>query len=290
MKSPVNAGLHEVFARDFVTVRKYPEVGRMIICHHKGLTRLPGFENKAYDRAAVDLVADDRFSFVTWEDLEGEQTRLPLEEPPKKAASRKDESVSRSLRRIRQRSRDILYSTRFSWWVTVTVDKEKCDRYRYDEVYQKMFRETIKTYNKGKRSDRQLKYFFVPEQHADGAIHLHGFLKGVARKDIRRNEHGYLEVGFIRETLGFMNMQSLRTVNKEEYGKTVGYALKYVEKAMGWLPPNCHAYFCSQGLKRGKIIRTVYTDEIEAYMNSADYVFENEYCRVAYLTVQQGSV
>ena len=62
------------------------------------------------------------------------------------------------------------------------------------------------------------------------------------------------------------------------------YVLKYVTKSFEGLPPGVHSYYCSQGLPRGEIIQKTYDDSVEALINSADYVYENDYVKKAYLS------
>ena len=81
-----------------------------------------------------------------------------------------------------------------------------------------------------------------------------------------------------------MNMKSLKGLSADDYGRTVGYILKYIEKAVETLPAFAHASYCSTGLSRGEVTKCFYGDETEALVNSADFVTENEYVKKAYLS------
>lgn len=291
-KIPLLTDKNEVFVKDFVTVEIYNVVGFVVVTWHKKLVRRPGYSeftnsDKMDDilflyRGELDFAAP---GFFTGEQLSlnprpsslpyvGEKKRIRLNEPDR----------ARQLRRIRKTSRSIAYGSRWAWYVTLTVSPELCDRYSFDDIYRRVFRDIIYRYNHGARSDRRLLYFFVPEFHKDGAIHLHGLLKNVRRESLRRNENGYLEIADFRNHLGFMNIQSLSKASRDGYKKTVDYVLKYVTKSFEHLPPGVHSYYCSKGLPRGEVIQKTYDESIEALINSADYVYENDYVKKAFLS------
>lgn len=82
------------------------------------------------------------------------------------------ESLDRSVRRARARIRELCMANRFDMFVTLTLDKDKIDRYDSAAIVRKM----------GQWADNQvrrhgLKYCLVPELHKDGAVHFHGFLQ-----------------------------------------------------------------------------------------------------------------
>lgn len=84
---------------------------------------------------------------------------------------RRGESVRRSIRRAKSRIREICMANRFDMFVTLTLDKEKIDRYDPAVIVQKMGQWAD---NQVRRHD--MKYCLVPELHKDGAVHFHGFL------------------------------------------------------------------------------------------------------------------
>ena len=291
-KIPLLTDKNEVFVKDFVSIEKYVAVGFMIVTHHKKLVCRAGYSeftnsDKMDDvlflyRGELDYSARGYFT--------GEQLSLsprPLSvlcADEKKEARLNEPDRARQFRRIRSKSRSIAYGSRWAWYVTLTVSPSLCDRYSFDDIYRRVFRDIIYRYNHGMRSDRRLLYFFVPEFHKDGAIHLHGLLKNVRRESLRRNEHGYLEIADFRERLGFMNIQSLSKSSREDYKRTVDYVLKYVTKNFEELPPGVHSYYCSKGLPRGEITQKIYDDSVECLINSADYVYENDYVKKAFLS------
>lgn len=290
-KIPLLTEKNEVFVKDFVSIEKYYSVGLVVVTWHKKLVRRAGYSEFTNSDRMDDILFlyRDKINYQLDGYFTGEQLTISprsLLVPytvEKKQIRSNEPDRARQLRRIRQRSRSIVYGSRWAWYVTLTVSSDLCDRYSLDDIYNRVFRDCIYRYNQGVRSERRLLYFFVPEFHKDGAIHLHGLLKNVRRDTLRRNEHGYLEIADFRDKLGFMNIQSLSKSSRDDYNKTVSYILKYITKSFERLPSGAHAYYCSKGLPRGEITKKIYDENVEALINSADYIFENDYVKKAYL-------
>lgn len=83
------------------------------------------------------------------------------------------ESRSNNLYASRNKVFDIAYMNDFQLFVTLTLDKERIDRYNRSEIKAK-----FKTWLKNKVARNNLKYLFIPEEHKDGAIHMHGLISG----------------------------------------------------------------------------------------------------------------
>lgn len=78
-------------------------------------------------------------------------------------------NVQRAARRSRKTLRDLARSNDWKFFVTLTLDQEKVDRYDFDAVW-KHLRHWL-----GNNVRRHgLTYILVPEHHKDGAIHFHG--------------------------------------------------------------------------------------------------------------------
>lgn len=78
------------------------------------------------------------------------------------------DSLARSKRRARNAVFDLAMATDFEYFVTLTVDPNKLDRYDHEEV----FRHLHDWLDNHVRRDG-LAYVLVPELHKDGAIHFH---------------------------------------------------------------------------------------------------------------------
>ncbi len=86
------------------------------------------------------------------------------------AAACRAVAVRRSVRRARKAVRDLARSNDWAYFVTLTLDPEKVDRYSFDAVW-KHLRHWL-----GNAVRRKgLAYVLVPEHHKDGALHFHGF-------------------------------------------------------------------------------------------------------------------
>lgn len=103
----------------------------------------------------------------------------PEAEPAEEAEGRGDqdaaqpspESLARAKRRARAALIDLARSNDFSWFVTLTLDASRVDRYDAAQVIRKL---NIWLSNQVAR--RGLCYVLVPEHHKDGAIHFHGLI------------------------------------------------------------------------------------------------------------------
>ncbi|NLZ55007.1 MAG: hypothetical protein GX892_18040, partial [Thermoanaerobacteraceae bacterium] len=88
------------------------------------------------------------------------------------------ESISRS------RSTIFEYSmcNEFEYFVTLTLDKKKYDRYDLD-AYIKDLGQYIRNLRRKYKADIQ--YLLIPELHKDGAWHLHGLIKNLPSDDLK---------------------------------------------------------------------------------------------------------
>lgn len=99
----------------------------------------------------------------------------PRDTLPKGDRSRRPESGQcsgdRAMRRARAQVRDIALCTPFKYFVTLTLDAAKIDRYDMAAITRKL---NVWADNQVRR--RGLAYVLVPERHKDGAVHFHGFV------------------------------------------------------------------------------------------------------------------
>lgn len=168
----------------------------------------------------------------------------------RKATERKEpptkDNVLRAVRRAKAKMRDYCYSTPFKWFVTLTLDRAKIDRYDVPEIVRKMNQwcsDQVKRHG--------LTYVLVPELHRDGAVHFHGFFNDVleavdsgtvipaaggrpivpqspAHRDKLLQDGGHIVYNLPAWKLGFTTAIALYG----DYRKAVGYVLKYVGKAL----------------------------------------------------------
>ena len=119
---------------------------------------------KTYPDGTVQILACDRAIFGAngWEDMD----------PPKVKGTRGKGrgDLLRSVRRARAQVRDLALCTPFRYFVTLTLDGGKVDRYDMAAITKKL---RVWADNRVRREG--LAYVLVPELHKDGAVHFHGF-------------------------------------------------------------------------------------------------------------------
>jgi len=81
------------------------------------------------------------------------------------------ENLSRAARRAAAKVRDLALSNSFRWFVTLTLDPAKVDRYDVQQVTKK-----LNTFLDNLVRRHGAAYVLVPELHKDGAIHFHGLV------------------------------------------------------------------------------------------------------------------
>ena len=131
-----------------------------------------------YPSGDVDILcaAERIFRPSGWEAAEdfsrrGRNGHAPAKrEKGKKSAG---EDRLRSMRRARAKLRRLALSNEFDWFVTLTLDKERVDRYDPKAIMQRMNRWLDNMVRR-----HGLRYVLVPERHKDGAFHFHGFFAG----------------------------------------------------------------------------------------------------------------
>lgn len=148
-------------------VRILPDGNVKVTAFRKGVYREKGFEKlEFFSRYEEELNARPLGYF------DDEKLRKLAEKDLLQIA----EGVTRAdnLKRARDKVFEIASANKWDWMITLTLDKEKIDRYNPEEVQRlvsKWFDNNVQR--------RGLKYLIVPEEHEDGAIHFHGLCNDV---------------------------------------------------------------------------------------------------------------
>ena len=152
--------------------------------------------------------------------------------------------TDRARRRAAARVHDYAMCNDFKYFVTLTLNKEKIDRYDVKKVVQTMNRWLD---NRVRRNG--LKYVLVPELHADGAVHFHGFFndalcavdsgtiscsgdkkphrpKNLDEKLKWLSDGGHIVYNLPDWTYGFTTAIELYG----SYAASIGYVCKYIRK------------------------------------------------------------
>lgn len=81
-----------------------------------------------------------------------------------------EDGQDRAIRRAKAQVRDLALCTPFRWFVTLTLDASRVDRYDMAEITRH-----LNHWLDNQVRRRGLAYVLVPERHKDGAVHFHGF-------------------------------------------------------------------------------------------------------------------
>lgn len=167
------------------------------------------------------------------------------------------EKLSNNLSRAKRMVKEYAVCNPWDYWCTFTIDPAKYDRHNLD-AYNKDFKEFLHNYNRRAPEEYKVKYLLVPEQHEDGAWHMHGFIKGIKPKDLYINQYGYLTWKQYEQKFGFISMDKVKDLDRAS-----SYILKYMTKDQdrNVSEMNKHFYYASNGLDKA----------VELYRGQAEY-------------------
>lgn len=140
--------------------------------------------------------------------------------------TKSDEPITRddSIKRAKDKIFDICFINSGLWthFVTLTLSKEKIDRYDKKEI-NKRFKYWLN--NMVKRYD--FNYIFIPEYHKDGAIHFHGLVSGNLKFTyVKLDKKGRKVYNLDNWTLGFSTAIEL----DNNHTAISAYITKYITK------------------------------------------------------------
>ena len=194
--------------------------------------------------------------------------RLPLYPMPKvdreEEASESDSEgkLSQAYSRARSVVQQLGLCNDWDYFITLTIDKTKWDRYNLEPFY-KAFAQWVRDYRKAYCCS--IEYMLVPEKHEDGAWHMHGFINGIPEDHLTpfvpgihpQNliDKGYLNWGRYSEKFGFCSLGKILDPVACAF-----YISKYVTKAFdrGVSRYGAHLYYASIGLKRAVRFADIY--------------------------------
>lgn len=170
-----------------------------------------------------------------------------------------------NLARARSSIRELALCNPWEYFVTLTLNPDKQDRFSLDGFVRDL---GVWIGNYNKKYGVHLKYLLVPEQHKNGAWHMHGLLHDVSPQSVTRNSHGYLDMPYYANRFGFISLDPIRNQNK-----CSSYITKYVTKDTGkGVAVSKHLFYHSRGLEKAEemAVWDVASLPIEAWQN--DYV------------------
>ena len=177
-----------------------------------------------YPGGIQDIVASSApdFGAKGWE-KSGADTSKCKQKHERKSADPKGEDLERSMRRARGKLRRLALANDFRWFVTLTIDPEKCDSFDGAAVVRK-----LNAWCSNMVQRKGLRYILVPERHKSGRIHFHGFFNDCLEvvDSGHTDKQGHPIYNLPQWALGFTTAIELY----DDYVKAVGYVCKYVGK------------------------------------------------------------
>lgn len=161
--------------------------------------------------------------------------------PRQKGKKSEGEDRLRSMRRARAKLRRLALANEFDWFVTLTLDPKKVDRFDAAAIMK-----TVNRWLDNMVRRHGLRYILVPEQHRDGAYHFHGFFAGEveATPSGHHDPQGHEYYNLPQWTLGFTTAVRLYGT----YSAAVAYCCKYIGKQDGQRPMG-RWYYSGGGLE-----------------------------------------
>ena len=226
-----------------------------------------------YDRLA-DFYEENltaKLPFELWgkydEGFYASENRKKKKEAFKPVKSSPEERLEKSISRAKSRVLELALCNEFRWFCTFTQSEELRDRFDL-KAFRKDFAMFVRNENRGR--EEKIKYLLIPEQHKDGAWHMHGLLMGLTDDDLFPNEHGWLDWGRYRRKFGFFSCSEIK--DKSSCSK---YITKYITKDFAGKNRAAfgHLFFASQGLKGKEVLPWDYLTRCPV----EDFDFQNEY-------------
>ena len=204
-----------------------------------------------------------------------------------KLSAGNEEKLQNNLSRAKKTIHELALCNKWEWFVTLTLDKQKYDRYDLAK-YIKDFGQFIRDYKK--KTNNAVKYLLVPEHHKDGAWHLHGLIMGLPVECLHEFSISEKLPKRIRERV--VSGKSVYTF--PEYACKFGYSVfeaidsheaislymtKYITKDFmsSITELNAHSFYSSKGLVRSEVVHS----DLMAYgFTDGEADYKNEHCSV----------
>lgn len=159
------------------------------------------------------------------------------------------EKLEESIIRSKSRVFELAICNDWTYFITLTIDKNKYNRYDLKK-YHKDLSQWLRNYKKKFVID--IKYLLIPEQHKNGAWHMHGFISGLPLDHLCINNYGYYDWFSYKKKFGYCSLDFIHDKTKAS-----SYVTKYITKDLSNTVKelNANLYYCSQGLERAKTIK-----------------------------------
>ena len=205
-----------------------------------------------------------------------------------------NERFSNSISRSKSRIFELAMCNEFNFFCTFTQDQNLRDRFDLKE-FRKDFAQLVRNINRSRGENEKIKYLLIPEQHKNGAWHMHGLLAGLKETDLRKFtlseklpyrirkqiEKGVEIYDWTRYRKAFGYFTCTKIEDKTACSK---YITKYISKDLQKTVRDSgeHLFFASQGLKgREAVVKNCFD---KCPVNEWD--FENEFIKVKEIKVR----
>ncbi|MCL1820798.1 MAG: hypothetical protein FWG36_09100 [Oscillospiraceae bacterium] len=236
---------------------------------------------KEYRNDYYRIVLHSKLRRAGYEDIDGDNDKS---DKGKKNTADNGFKLDASISRTRSKIFELAMCNDWDYMVNFTLNKELHNRNDLKNYKNKLCT-WIKNYNRLNETD--IKYLLIPEQHFDGAWHMHGLMMGLPIEhltEFRKDEKLPIKI-LIKVT------QGIKVYNWKKYAKAFGYNViepimnaesvaKYITKYISKdllktrIDLNDHLFYCSHGLKRSKVI---YKGSLS---KTFEPDFENEYVKI----------
>lgn len=194
---------------------------------------------------------------------------------------------SASISRSKSRVFELAMCNEFQHFCTFTQNDDLRDRFDITK-FRKDFSMFVRNQNRGR--EIPIKYLLIPEQHANGAWHMHGLLQGLTDSDLReftlKEKLPYKIINQLKNGKKIYNWDKYQsrfgyfTASEIESGNACArYITKYITKDLqrGVRESGQHLYFASQGLKGREAVVKHSFDECPIVDG---WDFENDYVKI----------
>lgn len=233
---------------------------------------LPMYSVKSYENGLYRVVRNKRiYASVYHPKKDSESSIVP------------DGKFASALSRAKSTAREYGLCNRWDYFVTLTLDKQKVDRYDLVPFLREFF-QWIQNENK---KGANIEYLLVPEQHKDGAWHLHGLMRGI---DVSPQPPGtprdIVATGYDC-WLPFSLRYGFSTVSPVVSNVGCGfYITKYITKSLAGLASlkGIHCYYHSRGLRKSIVVgfRYSYSDILNRCAK-----YETKWCNFGFFKVDE---
>ena len=207
---------------------------------------------------------------------------------------------SQSISRTKSRVFELAACNEFQHFCTFTQDEKLRDRFDLSD-FRKDFAQLVRNINRGRET--KIKYLLIPEQHKNGAWHMHGLLSGLQSDDLRPFElteniperlkkmirGGTAVYDWTRYRRAFGYFTCTEIESREACAK---YVTKYISKDLQKTVRESgeHLFFASQGLKgRQTLIKNCAEPcPVEKWDFENDFIRISEMPRATFEGLQNG--